>query len=72
MSIAKTKKNLNASLAQGLEHRICNARVVGSNPTRGYGKVPEWFKGSVLKTDEGKTSVGSNPTFSECAFVVEW
>ena len=29
------------------------------------GKVPEWFKGSVLKTDEVKASVGSNPTFSE-------
>ena len=25
-----------ASLAQGLEHRICNATVVGSNPTGGY------------------------------------
>ena len=24
-----------ASLAQGLEHRICNATVVGSNPTGG-------------------------------------
>ena len=24
-----------ASLAQWLEHRICNARVVGSNPTGG-------------------------------------
>ena len=25
-----------AFLAQGLEHRICNATVVGSNPTEGF------------------------------------
>jgi hypothetical protein len=27
---------LDASLAQGLEHRICNATVVGSIPTGGF------------------------------------
>ena len=32
--IAYTTNNY-ASLAQWLEHRICNARVVGSNPTGG-------------------------------------
>ncbi len=27
-----------------------------------YGSVSEWFKEIVLKTIDGKTSVGSNPT----------
>ena len=35
----------NASLAQRLEHRICNARVVGSIPTGGF---KESFRKSTL------------------------
>ena len=31
---------------------------------RAYGEVSEWFMVPVLKTGEGQTSVGSNPTFS--------
>ena len=29
------------------------------------GEVPEWLNGPVLKTGEGYTSVGSNPTLSD-------
>ena len=29
-----------------------------------HGEVSEWFMVLVLKTSEGQTSVGSNPTFS--------
>ena len=32
--------------------------------SQGYGEVSEWFKEPVLKTSEGQTSVGSNPTLS--------
>ena len=34
----------NASLAQRLEHRICNARVVGSIPTGGLYFIIAFFK----------------------------
>ena len=34
----------NASLAQRLEHRICNARVVGSIPTGGLSFMLLYFK----------------------------
>ena len=29
-----------------------------------FGEMSEWFKEAVLKTAEGQTSVGSNPTLS--------
>ena len=43
-----------------------NSKAVGSNPTRcsSLGSVSEWFKVSVLKTDDCKRSVSSNLTAS--------
>ena len=38
--------------------------VVGSSLISIYAEVSEWFKEAVLKTAEGQTSVGSNPTLS--------
>ena len=34
------------------------------SPPAPYGEMSEWFKELVLKTSEGNTSVGSNPTLS--------
>ena len=38
----------NASLAQRLEHRICNARVVGSIPTGGLSFIYISFKIAIV------------------------
>lgn len=37
---------------------------VGGTDITPYGEMPEWMKGAVLKTEEQKCSVGSNPTLS--------
>ena len=47
-----------------VEHLVYTEGVTGSNPVSPIGKVVEWFKASVLKTDEVRASVGSNPTLS--------
>ena len=38
---------------------------------RVYGEVSEWFNVLVLKTNVAQVTVGSNPTLSEKAFVLE-
>ena len=38
----------NASLAQRLEHRICNARVVGSIPTGGSTYMGSYYVGNAF------------------------
>ena len=48
-----------------VEQQAHNLIVDGSNPSRvTSGRVAEWFKAAVLKTEGPKGSVGSNPTSS--------
>ena len=47
-----------------VEHLVYTEGVTGSSPVSPIGEVVEWFKASVLKTDEVRASVGSNPTLS--------
>lgn len=42
---------------------ICIASGAGGTMIHS-GEMSEWFKEAVLKTAEGQTSVGSNPTLS--------
>lgn len=43
---------------------IESVKVVHGAITNQYGELSEWFMEPVLKTGEGNTSVGSNPTLS--------
>ena len=55
-----------------VEHLVYTEGVTGSNPVSPTGKVVEWFKASVLKTDEVRASVGSNPTLSVSGISSVW
>ncbi len=46
------------ALGLGSSRFICE----GSSPFTSIGRVVEWLMALVLKTSEGNTSVGSNPT----------
>lgn len=47
---------------------VCKTRETGALPVRdsyeNYGEMAEWTNAAVLKTVEGNTSGGSNPSFS--------